>query len=249
MCLAQAEIGEPVEFAGADALDGAQGADAVPVDVANVGARGHVHAPGRGVELGRIEDVHAAIPLQPEAQLVGVDRHDGDAEHVGILQRVAECLAEAAFIAAAIADLGEGARQFVDIRRPAEGHAIEGIVDEQGRRAAGTGARIVLAQVGRGTVGGRTTTDREPDAFVGDVVPTGVNAVNVQVVARRNVADGAVEDADAVGEVAAGNGAVVVVAEGFVHHQAGGDRDVFRRLGVQVEAETVGVHRFVLRLV
>ena len=184
---AQAKVGKPVQLTRADMLNHAQRANAVPVDVADVGSRRHAaHAvAGKvgGIERRGVEDVHAAVVLQPETQLVGIDRHDGDAEHVGILERIAKRLGKAAFIAAAVADLGEGTGQFVDVRCPAEGHAVEGVVDQQGRRAAGARARVVLAQVGRGAVGGRAAADREPDAFVGNVVPRGVDAVDVQVVA------------------------------------------------------------------
>lgn len=66
MRLAQAEIGKPVEFARADAFEGAERTDAIPVDIADIGSRRHAgHAQAgevRRVEAGLMKRMSFPLP-------------------------------------------------------------------------------------------------------------------------------------------------------------------------------------------
>src|SRR6266568_125952 len=244
---AHSNIGEDIQVTRTDLLEGAHNTAARPVNTTQVGRRGGV-SECRVLHDGEVEDVEGVVPQEPDAQRIGFDRDYRDAEKVGVLNAVGGRL-DAAVEATATAEFGVGSWEGIDIGGIADGKAVEGVIDQHRGSAPVAGTLVIELEVGGGSVGGGTASNRNPGRLIGDVAPCGVGAVYVQQAARWDMAKGAVKNADAVGEVVAGYLGIVLGTGGFVHEEPGIDRHVLSGLGMQVEAEPVGEKGFVFRFV
>ena len=110
MGLAHRHFAKHMQHACAHILVRAHEAGTQPVDVAQVSLAGGVAKVGV-VHGGRIEDVRATVPLQPDAQRIGIDRYHRNADHVGVGQRIASNIAVTTLETATITKLGIGAWQ------------------------------------------------------------------------------------------------------------------------------------------
>ncbi|OIQ74019.1 hypothetical protein GALL_443370 [mine drainage metagenome] len=250
---ADTDITKQLQITRAHFLEGAHETGTVPVNITQIGACGGI-AKVSIVHRWCIKNVHAPVPLQPDAQRVSVNRNQGDAHHVSVFKRIAGGRAVTALKTAAITKLGIGTGQGINFGGVTEGHAVKRVVDQQRWRATIARAQrgVVLDVAGR-AAGGRTPAHREPHFLVGNVAPGGVNTVHVKVAAGRHMAERAIKNTHPVSKerrtAPIGDGAVVLRSEHLVHLQLGRHADILRGFGTDVQAKTVGHQAVVFGLV
>jgi hypothetical protein len=197
--IADSAVDKPVEIANPDIFYFTEKVEPIPVDIPEIHRR-TATLEVTGKHNRGIEDVHAPVVLEFGMEEISVVRHDLHSEHVGVVYSIAGVVSNAVLKPAPITELCISALKSSNVRRPANGGPVKGVVDQQCRRAAISRFLVVLSQMAWTSSGRWPAANGEPNRLIEDIVPSSINTINRQFAVTRDMADGAVEKAGAVGK-------------------------------------------------